>query len=807
MKKNRYVFWGMVLCILSISVTASGQTREKISLDKSWKFFLEKNTPYDSELGYGKNGFSYFAKTGFADGPAGKEFDTGKWSDIDLPHDWVVEMPFDERASASHGYLAGGKGIKDAQIGWYRKTLNIPQSDQDKRIYISFDGVFRDSVVWVNGHFLGRETSGYAGFSYDLTNYLNFGGENTIAVRVDASLEEGWFYEGAGIYRHVWLNKVNPVHVAENGTFVRSTLLDNSATLSIETTLENQTLEAVKNISIEHLVFDEKGNKVAVKKVQLGEIGDQDSSVNTTDVVVDSPSLWSIEHPTLYKLTTRVFAEGKLVDSYDTHFGIRTIRFDPNLGFFLNGKRVKIQGTNNHQDHAGVGAAIPDDLYFYRIKKLKAMGSNAYRASHNPTSPVLLEATDKLGMLVIAENRLMGDQKYHFDHLKRLILRDRNHPSVIAWSIGNEEWAIEGNDIGKKLTASMQNYVNKLDSSRIVTQAISGGWGQGSSTVIEMMGFNYLSHGDTAAFHKQFPNTPGWGTEEGATFSTRGIYEEDAANAHFISYDKDPSDWGESAEESWSYYGPRDYLAGAFIWTGFDYRGETTPYTWPAVSSQFGLMDTCGFPKDNYYYYKSWWVTSPVVHVFPHWNWPAEKIGKKIPVWVYSNAAEVELFQDGKSLGKKAMTKFSHLEWDVTYTPGKLMAVGYYPNGKTVTDKVETTGPAQKIGLKSDRLAMKSNGTDLAIIDVFVKDNKNRIVPIADNEIEFDIKGPGKIIGVGNGNPSSHEPDKFTANWKRKLFNGYAQVIVQATDESGKIVLIAKSKNLKVAEISVKTSK
>ncbi len=797
-----------LLCLISLDAIShedNSGPRQQYKFDSDWKFSLTTVERERSELGFGTAKFGPFAKTGFGDGPTGKDFNDTAWTKVDLPHDWAVETGFSPLASETHGYHAAGNGIPEANLGWYRKVFALPELDKGKKIFVTFDGVFRNSMVWINGHFLGREESGYSGFTYDLSEYLNYGGKNTIAVRVDASLEEGWFYEGAGIYRHTWITKVNPLHVSEYGTYVKTlSLSDKSASISVETTLDNQSYTDNKNVRIEHQIFSPKGKLVTSSTGIIPAIKAQESAANRQGINIETPSLWSVDSPEIYTMKSYVYDGDKVVDNYETKFGIRTFSIDPDKGFFLNGKHVKIQGTNNHQDHAGVGVAMPDDLIFYRVERLKELGSNAYRASHNPTAPELLDATDKLGMLVIAENRLMGNAAYHLDHLKRLILRDRNHPSVISWSVGNEEWSIEGNELGERLTKFMQTYVKKLDDSRLTTQAISGGWGNGSSKEIEVMGFNYIGNGDTDRFHTLFPKTPSWGTEEGATFSTRGIYEEEPEKAHFVSYDKDPSEWGSSAEQSWTHYGSREYLAGAFIWTGFDYRGEATPYKWPAVSSQFGLMDTCGFPKDNFFYYQSWWTTKPVLHILPHWNWPGKE-GKTIPVWIYSNAKEVELLQDGVSLGKKSMKTFSHLEWNVEYRPGALEAVGRFADGSVSRSRIETTGAPKKVLLKPNKTEVKANGENLVIVTVAVEDKQHRLVPVADNLIEFELKGPGKIIGVGNGDPSSHEPDKYISHWQRKLFSGYAQIIIQVTDESGKINLIAKSKGLESTRLVVKS--
>ena len=664
--------------------------------------------------------------------------------------------------------------------------------------------MFRDARVWINGHYLGNEESGYTSFAYNITEFLNYGGTNVIAVRVDATLEEGWFYEGAGIYRHVWLTKTQPLHVARYGTFVTSELKQNSAELTARVTIENEG-EKEATFDIQQRVIDADGLLLGEARVNNAILQPGRQGEYASAITVANPKLWSIETPTLHTLVTTIRSGNVVVDQYETPFGIRSIRFDPDKGFFLNGKRVALKGTNNHQDHAGVGAAIPNALQDFRIAQLKTIGCNAFRCSHNPPTPEMLDACDRLGMVVIVENRLMGTSQYHANHLKEMILRDRNHPSVVLWSIGNEEWSIEGGDKGERISATMQTWAKEIDPSRPITQGISGGWGRGSSKVIEVMGFNYLKHGKTDEFHTQFPQTSGVGTEECAFTQTRGIYQDNRPKSHLRAYDWDPSDWGSSAEAGWTYFAERPYLAGMFVWTGFDYRGEPTPFGWPAISSQFGIYDVCGFPKDVAYYFKSWWTEEPVLHLFPHWNWPGKE-NQEIIVWVYSNCEEVELFLNGKSLGRKTMKRNSHLEWPVTYVPGTLLARGYKEGKEILTNKVETTDNPASGQLIPNRTTLDADGEDVAIITVQVNDAKGRPVPTAGNEILFTLEGPGKIIGVGNGDPACHESDVYlTGQWKRSLFNGLAQVIVQSTREAGDIKLTATSQGVQSATVTIKT--
>ena len=739
--------------------SAAESLRERQPMDFGWRFAFGHSYDAQEDYNNGTGYFSYFAKAGYGDGAAAMHFDDRTWRLIDLPHDWAVELPFSGKGSHSHGYKAIGRNFPETSVGWYRKSFFIPESDLGQRISIEFDGVFRNSIVWINGHYLGTEESGYSGFACNLTEFLNYGGNNVIAVRVDAAMEEGWFYEGAGIYRHVWLVKTAPLHVDRWGTFVTSEVHGKAADVTARVTIVNEGTEEA-SFDVEQTILDADGRTSGTGQIQQTGLKAGDTKTVSGVISVADSRLWSIETPYLYKLVTTIRSGGKAVDRYVTPFGIRTIRFDPDEGFFLNGRHVELCGTNNHQDHAGVGTAVPDALQDFRIRRLKEMGSNAYRCSHNPPTPELLDACDRLGMVVIDENRLMGTANYHLDHLKRMILRDRNHPSVVLWSLGNEEWAIEGNITGARITRAMQASAQRLDPTRRVTAAVSGGWGEGISTILDVMGYNYISHGSTDKQHAQFPSQPGVGTEETSTQCTRGIYFTDKEKAHMAPIER--GDSGGNCEIGWKYYAARPYLAGLFYWTGFDYRGESNPFSYPAVSSQFGILDTCGFPKDSFYYLQSWWTDKPVLHLFPHWNWPGKE-GEEITVGCCSNCGEVELFLNGRSLGKKTMEKNSHLEWKVRYEPGVLLAGGYMGGKEVLTDKVETTGVPTAVQLTADRDSIRADRQDVSVITIQVNDAQGRRVPVASNEITFDIEGPGKIIGVGNGDPSCHEPDVFLA--------------------------------------------
>jgi hypothetical protein len=447
------------------------------------------------------------------------------------------------------------------------------------------------------------------------------------------------------------------------------------------------------------------------------------------------------------------------VDRHETTFGIRTIRFDAHQGFFLNGRKVVLKGTNNHQDHAGVGAALPDALQGFRVARLKEMGSNAYRASHNPPTPELLDACDRQGLLVIDEHRLMGSNPAHLGDLARLVRRDRNHPSVVLWSLGNEEWAIEGNVTGARIAATMRAAAHRLDPTRPTTVALSGGRDpQGISGVAEVMGFNYVGNGSPDEHRKRFPDQPGVGTEETTTQGTRGIYVDDRERAH-LSPQADGSSKG-NCEFGWQYYAARPHLAGLFYWTGFDYRGEPTPFVWPATASQFGILDLAGFPKDCFHYLRAWWTDADVLHVSPHWTWPGRE-GQEIAVRVDGNSDAVALWLNGRSLGRRAMPRNGHLEWTVRYAPGVLEARGWKGGREVARARVETAGAPAAVRLAADRSALAADGEDVAVLTAEVVDAKGRTVPTAGTPLTFTIEGGGRILGVGNGDPGSHEPDRF----------------------------------------------
>jgi beta-galactosidase len=754
---------------------ASAQSpRERLNFDSGWRFALGHATDPAKDFDFATAYFSYVTKAGYGDGPASPKFDDRAWRQLDLPHDWAVEAPFAANGSHSHGYKAVGRAFPERSVGWYRKTFTVPAVDAGRRISIEFDGVFRDSQVWVNGFFLGRQASGYTGFRYDLTDYLKYGAENVVVVRADATLEEGWYYEGAGIYRHVWLTKTAPLHIPQWGTFVSAEVAGENARIAARTTLTNED-RVPAAFTVELTILDSQGRVVAQTGSPARSLAPGASTELKQTFSFAGPQLWSLEEPNLYRLVTTVHTADKIADRTETTFGIRTLRFDANEGFFLNGKHVVVKGTNNHQDHAGVGVAVPDALWDFRMRRLKEMGNNALRTSHHPPAPELLDACDRLGVLVLDEHRLMGSNPAQLDDLDALIRRDRNHPSVFLWSLGNEEWAIEGNEFGARLTATMRAFAEQLDPTRRTTVAISGGWGAGSSTTADVMGYNYYTHGSTDEQHTKFPQQPALGTEETTAQCTRGIYFTDAALAHQAHNPTLIGDSGGNCIAGWKHFAARPYLAGLFYWTGFDYRGESNPYSFPAVSSQYGLVDTCGFPKDSFYYLQAMWTTQPVLHIYPHWNW-AGREGQTITVGAYTNHEEVELLLNGRSLGRKAVPQYDRPEWSVAYEPGVLEARGFRAGKLVETTRVETTGPATQLVLTPDRTALIANGADATVFTVEARDAQGRFVPTANLPVRFAIAG-GTLLGVGNGDPSSHEPDRFLPtlastgieNWRGRI--------------------------------------
>jgi beta-galactosidase len=765
--------------------------RERLLLDSGWRFSLGHAEDPARDFGYGGGKGETFAKSGFLFPPANIKYDDSAWKKVDLPHDWAVDLPFvDDQDLYSHGCKPLGRKYPATSVGWYRRIFDIPAEDAGRRIAIEFDGVFRDCVVALNGYYLGRSLSGYAPFHLDVTDFLNYGDKNVLVVRADATINEGWFYEGAGIYRHVWLTKTNPVHVAHWGTYARAEVQGAAATVRISTEVNNDG-DAPRTCQVVSQVVDGNGKEVGTARSTPAAVMPWGRFEFDQQIVVDNPALWSPDTPNLYRVLTAVESDSAVLDRYETPFGIRTLHFDVNQGFFLNGQHVEVKGTCNHQDHAGVGAALPDRIQYYRIERLKEMGSSAYRTSHNPPTPELLDACDRLGMLVMDETRMMSSSLEGLNELERMIRRDRNHPSIVLWSMGNEE-AQQETERGARILTTMKRLTRQLDPTRPVTSAMNfSGWTK-AALLMDVRGFNYSENG-IDPYHKHVPDQPMIGSEVGSTVSTRGIYANDKEKGYVSAYDVNAPHWALPAESWWPIYAERPFLAGGFVWTGFDYRGEPTPYGWPCINSHFGILDTCGFAKDNFYYYQAWWGTKPVLHLFPHWNW---KEGDEVAVWCHTNLDRVELFLNGRSLGARDVVKNLHVEWKVKFEPGVIEARGYQGGQQVLTKKRETTGAPARILLRPDRTRIAADGEDVSLVAAEVVDGQGRIVSTADNEIAFNIEGNGRLIGVGNGDPSSHESDKGA---RRKAFNGLCMAIVQAAKQDGALKITASSPGLESA--------
>ena len=757
--------------------------------------------------------------------------DDSDWRAVQIPHDYIVEGEYSSQADTGHGSLP-------VYPAWYRRKFRLDAADAGKSIWLYFEGVFRQAKIYVNGKLISRQPGGYISFHVDLTGAVQFGAENLLAVYVDPSDFEGWWYEGGGIYRHVWLNIVDPVHVAPWGVYVTSEVADvtgtPSAKLHIETTVANRT-EKGQECSVVSTVLDPDGRTVgtatdslqvppsqtipvdAVRETILSSANvDQPSGLHdgtklTQEVNLSSVRLWSLEERNRYTVVTEISRGGRVVDRHEQKFGVRTLRFDPNNGFFLNEKPVKLNGVCNHQDFIGVGIGMTDSLLYYRMKRLQEFGCNAIRCSHNPMTPAMYDACDELGLLVMDENRHPGSsvagktwigQPYDNTwHVESMVLRDRNHPSIIMWSMWNEEWNIQNDPFARKMITALIAAVHKHDQTRPVTCANNSGaennaWSGGVADAEDLLGVNY-NYQDFDLLHKEFPNKMVFGSEIGSNLECRGVYHTYKEIAHQTSY--------MAPDDSWQPLGSRPFVAGGFYWTGFDYRGETTPFGWPEINSNFGFLDMCGFPKDQAFYWKAWWQRNePLVHIFPHWNWPGKE-GQNVPVWCFSNCQEIELFVNGHSLGKKTMPEFRHLQWDdVVYQPGRIETIGYINGQEAARKVVETTGAPVAIQLTPDRTRLTADGQDTVPIAVAVVDAAGRVVPTADNKIVFEISGAGANVGVGNGDPSCHEPNQ--ANY-RSAFKGYCMILAQAARTAGTIQVTASSDGLTGASVELVVQK
>ena len=765
---------------------ANVSPRERLLLDFGWRFHPGHASDPTKDFGFSNGRSREFQKTGNFLPAAALAFDDSQWQQLNLPHDWVTSLPFrNDPSLASKGFYPIGRSYPENSVGWYRRVFDIPDSAKGKRVSIEFDGVYREALVVLNGYYIGQHRGGYDPFSFDLTDFILPGQPNVLLVRAEASLSDGWFYEGAGIYRHAWLVKTAPVHVRQWGTFVVADVQGDRAALKIRNEIENHDTES-RDVRITSIVLDPAGKPIAKTTTAPADVPADEEHTFEQQAAVSHPLLWSLEERNLYRLITELEVGGAVVDRYESRFGIRSIRFDADRGFFLNGKSIKIKGTCNHQDHAGLGVALPDAAQAFRVRTLQDMGCNAYRTSHNPPTPELLDACDELGLLVLDETRMMSSNPEGLLQLEDLVRRDRNHPSVFMWSMGNEERESQ-TEVGLHILTAMKKVINRLDGSRPVTVApppLGFGLGTGGLAVSDVMGYNYADP-QVEAYHKANPKVPVMGTENVSAVATRGIYKLEPEKGFTSSYDPYTTTGRASAEGWWRFVNARAWMPGGFVWTGFDYRGEPSPYQWPNTTSQYGVIDTCGFPKDTYFYYRAWWTSKPVLHIFPHWNWPGLE-GKVIAVWVYTNMDRVELFQDGKSLGAKDVPRDAHVAWNVTYSPGVLEARGFKGGQQIMIARRETTGKAAKLALRLDRQELNADGQDVAFCTVEVQDAHGRVLPITDQEVTFKVTGSGRLIGTGNGDPTSHESDVGTI---RKAFSGLCMGIVQASKTAGTITI------------------
>ncbi len=792
-----------ILCLLPINLKAQRIVKP---LDLQWKFSLGNASDMAKDFGHGTEYFTYYTKVrsnNDTTSPILMKFDDSNWQDVTLPHDWVVDLPYSADASHSHGYKMVGWKYPENSVGWYRRHFKLGEEARGKRVYVQFDAIFRNAQVFCNGFLVGEEPSGYATQIYDITEMLDFENDNLLTVRADASTEMGWYYEGAGIYGHVKLIIVPETHVANNGVYVTSKFKNGykEAEVSVGTMLRNGDVNK-GSFNVVQRLCDAVGKVVATGESLKGKIAGKDFAEVKHRFRVGNPHLWSVEDPYLYTLHTILLDNGEEVDDYTTNVGLRDVRFDVNEGLLINGKFVKIKGTNMHLDHAGVGVAVPDELWRYRIHKLKDMGSNAIRTSHNPGMPAMLDICDKMGMLVLDENRMLGTNDYQISRMKNMIERDRNHPSVIIWSVGNEEWPVEWNNTGTQIARSMCEFVHRMDSTRLATYGNAGG----AELIkgLDVQGYNYLIQNDIDGLHKQHPSWIALGTEETSGCGTRGIYVTDKNKGWMNSHNRQPQREGDPnnvIERGWQFYDARPWLSGLFYWTGFDYRGEPNPLVYPATGSLFGIFDYCGFPKDEAYYLKAAWTNEPVLHIFPHWNLQGQE-GQQVSLWTYSNCDEVSMKVNGKNLVKRKMPRNGHLEWDAIYKPGKVEATGYKNGKKIITAVLATTGYAKQIAVQSNKEALKANGEDVIIMDISLLDSKGREVPTAMNSMKVKVEGVAEILGYGNGDSAFKEVERPLAGTDKKsldikAFNGKIQILLRSINEQkGQIKVYITGENL-----------
>lgn len=758
------------LCIVQSSFAAEtgGEKFGGVVINNDWTFAMGNAASKELDYTHGTEYFTYICKvqsSNHSHAPIMPEFDDSSWQKVSLPHDWAVDLPYSPEASHSHGYKCIGWKYPENSVGWYRKHIEIPAEDKGKQFFIEFEGIYRDSEVFCNGFYLGGERSGYASSVYTLTPYLNYGGDNVIAVRCDASLEEGWYYEGAGIYRNVRLYKSGPVSMKHYSLKISQKKADGSIWTVSDGTADVYVDESC--IDFDYILADAAVNRDKVTR----EIEIRDAEGRRVE---RAECRWSIDSPYLYTLTVRLFYDGELSDVVTRRFGVRTLEFSPEKGLLLNGVAVKLRGANMHMDHAGVGVAVPDELWRYRISRLQEYGLNAVRTSHNCASVSMLDLCDEMGVLVIDENRQFGVNQEQLRQLRNMIDRDRNHPSVILWSVGNEEWAVEHGEKGVEIVRRMSEAVHGMDRTRPSTYGNAGG--PDLVKGVDVFGYNYIVQNPVDEYHRLYPEKCAVGTEETSGAGTRGVYRTVPEKGWMVPLNRiDTLGRVNVIEYGWKFYKARPWGLGLFYWTGFDYRGEPNPMKWPATGSQFGIFDYCGFPKDEAFYLKAAWKDEPSVHICGPYG------GE---VWVYSNCDEVRLYESGKSLGRRKMPHDGHLVWKVSSAGRAAVssgsgasavtyrAVGYLSGRKVCEDVFPAV--YDKTRLVPSKTTLKSDGQDVVVIDIYS--------PATELEVKV---GNAVFLGWGNGDPGFKDVERHVGNTMTiRPFNGCAQVIVRSLASS-----------------------
>lgn len=788
------------------------QPRLTIDFNKDWKFLLGDDS--------------------VALQPA---YDDSKWRQLSLPHDWSIEGDF----SKGHPATTQG-GALPTGIGWYRKTFMLPAGTLNKNVRIEFDGVYRNSEVWINGIYSGKRPYGYSSFSYELTKYIKPApAKNVIAVKADNSQQpNSRWYSGSGIYRNVRLVATGKISIEKWGTFITTSEVDSkTASINIDTKIDNTT-EKAEWVSITTDIYDASGKLISdgslSRNGKMRAVVPQITHIRS--IIISNPKLWSVDKPYLYKAVTKLFINGKLIDECSASFGIRSFYFDKDKGFFLNNQSLKIKGVCLHHDLGALGAAVNTRAIQRQLEILKAMGCNAIRTAHNPPAPELLDLCDKMGFLVMVEafdmwkkkknkfDYFSDFQEWHQRDLEDMVKRDRNHPSVFMWSIGNEIRE-QFDSTGITITKELVDIVKKADPSRPVTAGLSE-WNpvknfMYKAKALDVVGLNY-HHEVYEDFHKHYPGQIFLGAENMSAFATRGHYGMPSDSGYFwpakspqkivengnpdytiSAYDQVSAYWGSTHEQTWKIIKKHDFLSGLFVWSGFDFLGEPIPYPWPARSSYYGIIDLAGFPKDVYYMYQSEWTTKPVLHIFPHWNWTP---GKIVDIWAYyNNADEVELFLDGKSLGvKKKANDELHVKWRVPFESGTLKAISRKNSRIVLTREIKTAGKPYKIELLADRKLIKADGKDLSFVTVRILDKAGNLVPDADNLIKFSVAGAGSLAATDNGYQA--DTMSFKSN-NRKCWKGIALAIIKSTEKKGNITLKVSSSGLLPASIVLKASR